>query len=74
MKRILFLIYIACISFNLSAQRSTLMFENVSMVDGLSQICVNDIMQDTTGFLWFATQDGLNMYDGYTFRVFKPSL
>ncbi|OQA97292.1 MAG: Phosphoserine phosphatase RsbU [Bacteroidetes bacterium ADurb.Bin217] len=74
MKRILFLIYIACISFNLSAQRSTLMFENVSMVDGLSQICVNDIMQDTTGFLWFATHDGLNMYDGYTFRVFKPSL
>lgn len=44
------------------------------MVEGLSQVCVNDIMQDTTGFLWFATQDGLNCYDGYTFKIFKPSL
>ncbi|MDA3882230.1 MAG: SpoIIE family protein phosphatase [Bacteroidales bacterium] len=51
-----------------------LLFESVTMDDGLSQVCVNAIMQDTTGFLWFGTQDGLNYYDGYTFKVYKPNL
>jgi ligand-binding sensor domain-containing protein len=32
---------------------------------------VNCILQDRHGFLWLGTQDGLNRYDGYHFRVFK---
>jgi ligand-binding sensor domain-containing protein len=59
MKKIFLITYIVICSTIVWAQRQVLMFEHVSMVDGLSQICVNDIMQDTTGFLWFATQDGL---------------
>lgn len=31
---------------------------------------VNDMMQDRQGFMWFATKDGLNRYDGYNFKVF----
>ena len=30
-----------------------------------------DFVQDDQGFLWMATQDGLNRYDGYEFKVFK---
>ncbi len=57
----------------LAQQRSQMYFEHVSMEDGLSQVVINSIIQDSTGFLWFATLDGLNRYDGYTFKTFKPS-
>jgi ligand-binding sensor domain-containing protein/signal transduction histidine kinase len=33
---------------------------------------VQVILQDRRGFLWFGTEDGLNRYDGYTFKVYKP--
>lgn len=39
-------------------------FKNISVSEGLSQNTVNDILQDRTGFMWFATKDGLNRYDG----------
>ncbi|MBC7419052.1 MAG: hypothetical protein H7325_12980, partial [Pedobacter sp.] len=28
-------------------------------------------MQDTKGFMWFATRDGLNRFDGYSFKVYR---
>jgi ligand-binding sensor domain-containing protein/signal transduction histidine kinase len=45
-------------------------FEHLMIEDGLSQSTVFDIMQDSEGFLWFATQDGLNRYDGYSFKIY----
>ena len=43
-------------------------FENLSTKDGLSQGVINDIVQDQYGFMWFATQYGLNRFDGYQFK------
>jgi ligand-binding sensor domain-containing protein/signal transduction histidine kinase len=37
---------------------------------GLSQTRVAQILQDDQGFLWFGTENGLNRYDGYEFKVF----
>lgn len=46
-------------------------FEQVSIPNGLSNNRVWDIIQDKYGFLWVATADGLNRYDGYNFRIYK---
>ncbi len=46
-------------------------FETLTIKDGLSQGMVNAIIQDQYGFMWFATNDGLNRFDGYNFSVFK---
>jgi ligand-binding sensor domain-containing protein/signal transduction histidine kinase len=49
-----------------------LRFDRISIQQGLSQSSVNVAFQDSRGFMWFGTQDGLNRYDGYTFKTFKP--
>jgi signal transduction histidine kinase/ligand-binding sensor domain-containing protein len=46
-------------------------FRRLPVTEGLSQTRVSTIVQDNLGFLWFATQYGLNRYDGYRFKVFK---
>lgn len=53
------------------AQRSKQHFYHIGIEDGLSQSSIQDICQDHTGFLWFATKDGLNRYDGSNFVVYK---
>ncbi len=45
-------------------------YEALTTSDGLSQGYIYDILQDKDGFMWFATKDGLNRYDGYTFKVY----
>ncbi len=49
----------------------SLRFENISLEEGLSQSTIFAMVQDQQGFLWFATEDGLNRYDGYDFTVYK---
>lgn len=46
-------------------------FRHLNINNGLSQNSVQCILQDKNGFMWFGTQDGLNRYDGYSFRLFK---
>jgi signal transduction histidine kinase/ligand-binding sensor domain-containing protein len=46
-------------------------FERISTADGLSFPIVRDILQDRQGYVWFATDSGLNRYDGYEFTVYK---
>ena len=48
-----------------------LRFERISLEQGLSQSTVFCMLQDSQGFMWFGTEDGLNKYDGYTFTVYE---
>ena len=50
---------------------ATARFRHITMEDGLSNNEIYDITQDNDGYVWLATADGLNRYDGYTFRVFR---
>ncbi len=51
-----------------SGQVRNIRFERIATEDGLSQADVYSILQDRQGFMWFATQYGLNRYDGYSFE------
>ena len=46
-------------------------FEHISSDYNLFHFSINSILQDKTGFLWFGTRAGLNLYDGKKFIVFK---
>jgi len=46
-------------------------FDHLTIENGLSSNHTRFIYQDSKGFLWVATEDGLNRYDGYTFKHYK---
>jgi len=54
-----------------SFEQTTMRFDRVSIDDGLSQSAVAAIVQDQTGFMWFATENGLDRYDGFTFKNYR---
>ena len=53
------------------SQAQVLNVDHFTIENGMSQTSVNCIIQDSQGFLWAGTQDGLNKFDGYSFRVYK---
>jgi ligand-binding sensor domain-containing protein/serine phosphatase RsbU (regulator of sigma subunit) len=67
---VLLLIFILMKVFSGTAQ-DNLRVVNYSLEHGLSQISVNSIIQDSQGFIWIGTQDGLNKFDGYGFKIYR---
>lgn len=68
------LLFIMCCAYHAAwaqALPEQLFFKRISSDKGLSQPTVNGICRDSTGFVWFATEDGLNRYDGNEFRVYR---
>ncbi len=53
------------------SQNQNLSFEHIGTAEGLSQVNVSCIMQDSRGFMWIGTRDGLNRYDGYKFVIYS---
>ena len=67
----LILLVFTLLGINAFSQQKSIKFDTYTIEDGLSQSQVTSIRQDATGFIWIATQDGLNRFDGYNFTVFK---
>lgn len=69
--RLFFILILSIYVTHLSAQVSSLYFEKLTSQNGLSSNKVNCILQDSRGFIWFGTDDGLNRYDGNNFTIFR---
>ncbi len=65
------LLFIIISTNHLYAQTEEMKFEHLTPEMGLSQSAVQCIIQDSKGFLWFGTEDGLNKYDGYNFTIYR---
>lgn len=55
------------------ARNPILTFERFTTDDGLPSLNTRQILQDSQGFMWFATADGLSRYDGYEFETYLPN-
>ena len=73
-KYLLFSFYFICLIFskNLNGQKS-INFLTLDVRSGISDNYIHDILQDEYGFMWFATLNGLNRYDGYHFKRYTTT-
>ncbi|MCD6441414.1 MAG: histidine kinase, partial [Candidatus Marinimicrobia bacterium] len=65
------IILLLLIIMNVYAQKNDIEFEHVSIGQELTQSTVYCICQDTKGFIWLGTDDGLKRYDGYNLKVYR---
>ncbi|MBK8808483.1 MAG: SpoIIE family protein phosphatase [Bacteroidales bacterium] len=69
------LLILLVVSFQqLFSQNNALKFDRISLNDGLSNSIVHCVLNDSKGFMWFGTDDGLNKFDGYKFTIYRPVL
>lgn len=54
--------------------QSDFRFQKLAFGNKLSNIAINDVVQDKSGFVWVATSDGLNRFDGYSSKIYRPSI
>jgi ligand-binding sensor domain-containing protein/signal transduction histidine kinase len=68
-----FLLFLSFLLFQirLDAQEEFIKFKHLTLNEGLSHSNVQCILRDRRGFMWFGTEDGLNRYDGTTFKIYR---
>jgi signal transduction histidine kinase/CheY-like chemotaxis protein/ligand-binding sensor domain-containing protein len=68
---LLLTIFLLISSVAIYAQERSYQVKHITINDGLSHSSVFSILEDSKGYMWFGTEDGLNKYDGYKFTVYK---
>jgi ligand-binding sensor domain-containing protein/serine phosphatase RsbU (regulator of sigma subunit) len=76
MKQTALLLFLSLLFINtqLFGQISHIKFDHISLENGLSQSSIHSVVQDNKGFIWFATLDGLNKYNGYNIKIYRNNL
>src|SRR5215471_15200539 len=69
LRKIIFIILIGM--FATAVHGQLLRFDHFTTQEGLSQSNVNCVYQDSRGFIWIGTRNGLNRFDGYKFVVYN---
>lgn len=64
----------ACLLLLLKTNAQQPRFSRIGLSDGLSQSSIYSVFNCSKGFIWLATADGLNRYDGHTIKVYKTAL
>ncbi len=73
-EKLLLTFYLLFVPFMLtSAENNNFYFRKIQVDDGLSENTVFCILQDSKGYMWFGTKDGLSRFDGKNFRIFRNS-
>jgi len=65
------ILFIALILPSILASAQTFRFEHLTSKDGISQSEIYAFLEDSRGFMWIGTIDGLNRYDGYNINIFN---
>ena len=70
---ILVIAIVSCIYYKriYAMENNNINFQNINIEDGLSQSLAEYIYQDSFGYMWIGTNDGLNRYNGNEFKVYK---
>ena len=56
---------------NINISKNKINFQNINMNNGLSSNVINCIYQDSKGYIWIGTEDGLNQYDGNNVNIYN---
>jgi len=71
---IVFLLIAFCFSVSSAQEQKLDYIQKLTISEGLAHNGVTSILEDSRGFLWFGTYDGINRYDGYELKTFKNTV
>ena len=58
-----------CFAITVNATNTNIVLDHITVEDGLTQASVLSLAQDKQGYMWFGTENGINIYDGYSFST-----